>query len=335
MSSTSCKPGAISSVTQTDGLATEGTGSTVPQAETGASGSTSLTSASITDGEETHTNSVTSPTGSSTSTKATSDSGLGASSDAETGFSSETISSTETSMGPLDTGGGPASSTTGDVTTTGEVSCEALTMIQGDIYLEFAADKKVLEGIECLDGTLVPMGTIGNLSGLENLQIITGNLVFVNEGPLAHANGLSALSMIGGELAVVVDSELEDFSGMENLKFIGGDIRVSSGLKTMNGLQNVKHIGGSIFIGTIMVQKVPSLISTKALSGLDELGGSLQLYGTSVNSLEGFEQLEKIDGDLDLVFNPLLPTCIAKSFAEKTTPKDVQIVGNLADDCGD
>lgn len=330
--SNSCSVGGNSHLTQADTHSSKETGteSTI-QANTGASDSTVPTTAMDTSegAHSTQADSANVETNTSLfhSTSATSGSG------AETSMGGEESISSDTSAGPPETGAASASSSSGGVST-GETSCDGLSAIQGDVWLVVAADKAILSGIECLDGTLNVSGTVGDLSGLESLQIITMDLAFVNEGPLAHASGLSALNVIGGSLEVVVNSELEDFLGMENLKIIGSNFRADSGLKTLNGLQNVVHIGGSVFIGSVNTQTIPSLVSVKALGGVNELYGHLKIFGAGISSLEGFDQLTKIGGDLSIIGNQLLPTCSAKALADKTSPGEVQIGGNLADECG-
>lgn len=242
-----------------------------------------------------------------------------------------TFSTTNARLPDMGTSGSSSSST---MDTTGDASCEGLSTVQGEVWLVDAADKASLKGVECVDGNLKVSGTVANLSGLESLQIITMDLTFLNDGPLVHADGLSALSVIGGSLEVVIDSELADFSGMENLKSIGNNIRVDSGLKSLDGLQNVSYIGGSVFIGNVNVKTIPSLVSVSALGGVGKLNGHLKIFGAGITSLEGFSQLTDIKGDLLIIGNPLLPTCSAKSLADKALPESVQIEGNLADQCG-
>lgn len=272
----------------------------------------------------------TSTSGSSTSSNSTN------STWSHSASTTESISSSEINPSSESRGEGPETgeNSSGDVDTMDDTDCRGLSAIKGEVWLEFAADKETLNGIECLDGDLYVLGTVGDLSGLENLKIILGDLNFANEGPLINAEGLTSLKRIGGLLQVGIYSGLEDFSGMENLESIGLGLYIWTGLKSVNGLQGVHHIEGSIFIGAEGVEGVPSFVSTKGLGGLKELGGSLRIYGTSIASLEGFEQIGKISGLLSLVDNQFLPTCIAKSLAEKTSPEEVKIKGNLADECG-
>lgn len=223
------------------------------------------------------------------------------------------------------------SSTGGDETMTGEGYCAGWSTINGDVWLEVPGDKEVMKGIECLEGTLYALGTVGDLSGLDTLQLISGGLVFANDGPLIDAKGLSALRRIQGPMSVVIDSGLQDFSGLEGLESIGGII-VQTGVKSFNGLEGVTEVS-NIFIGQPYVQGVPSFVSAKGLGDLSKLE-NLTIYGTSLSSLDGFEQIETITGDLTVIGNSSLLTCSAKALAEKVSPKTVSIVDNLADKCG-
>lgn len=317
----SCTSGTSASATGagTDDLAT-GDAQGNPVTEGGDSGSTVPTTAAGTTEAEATTSTSAEPTGGT---------GAGAASDVETSLSSGE------SMWPVDSGETSAGSSSGGMdTTTGAASCEGLSTIQGDMWLELPADKAVMSGVECLDGNLYVLGTVENLSGLEALQFISGDLVFANDGPLPDALGLSALKAVGGSLVVVADSQIKDFSGLESLKSIGDNLQIStSGLTTLNGLQGVSSIANNIGIGDIR-QNVPSLLSLEALSGVTELTHDLLIYGTGIATLEGLQNLKDIGGVLEIVGNHSLPTCTATSFAEKTSPSKINIKANLADGCG-
>ncbi len=152
---------------------------------------------------------------------------------------------------------------------------EALTVIGGNLQIGYAGyygwinnpllyDLTGLEGLLEIGGFLEIGGsTLNNLVGLNNLESIGNDLIFLDNGYLANMEGFDNLDSVGGNMlcgpypgtggqvwTVAGNPVMQDFTGMEYLDYIGGDIVFSdnSSLSSLSGIENLTFIEGDLII---------------------------------------------------------------------------------------
>ena len=96
---------------------------------------------------------------------------------------------------------------------------------------------------------------IANLNGLSVLNSINGNLIIGNELSsqpfLTDLTGLDNLDTIGGDLRIEYNEALSNLTGLDNLTAVGGDLRIeyNEALTSLSGLNNVEPDSiGNLFI---------------------------------------------------------------------------------------
>lgn len=105
-----------------------------------------------------------------------------------------------------------------------------------------------------------------DLSGLNNLEIVGGNMLIYGNNALASLNGLDNLNVISGDFKIY-ETPLTDLTGLNNLDSIGGYVEIGGyinfcdiflpgycdenlieagnpALTSLNGLDNLKHAKG-------------------------------------------------------------------------------------------
>lgn len=156
-----------------------------------------------------------------------------------------------------------------------------------------------------------------NLTGLDSLETILGDLVIGGEYPLNYNNslinlsGLNLLDSIEGGLYIGYNLNLVSFSGLELLKSIGGSLRIvrNKNLTDISMLIHLSNIGGDLVIG-----------------GWWPYEGNFNL-----NSLSGLENIDASSIENLLIGNnTLLSECEVKSICDYlVTPNgDVTIFSN-------
>ena len=87
-----------------------------------------------------------------------------------------------------------------------------------------------------------------NLSGLDNVTSIGGNLEIYNNDALASLTGLDNVTSIGGWLNISGNDALTNLTGLDNVTFIEGwlSVRANDALTSLTGLDNLTSIGESL-----------------------------------------------------------------------------------------
>ena len=156
---------------------------------------------------------------------------------------------------------------------------------------------------ECADieGSVYIQGSdIINLDSLIQITSIGGYLAFVTDA-LPNLTGLNNLTNIGGDLAVMNTDALQNLTGLENLTNIGGDLYIigNEALSNLIGLDNLTSVGGDIYI-----QENDNLISLTGLNNLVSYGLYFLIENNdALQSLTGLEKFDSIIGDIDILGN--------------------------------
>jgi len=161
---------------------------------------------------------------------------------------------------------------------------------------------------------------LNDLSGLDNLTFIGGDLGIYGNGRLKSITGLENLSSIEGDLNIgapwngwshAPNDSLVSLTGLNNLISIGGDLGISNNnaLTSLSGLENLNSVGGDLLIGQGIFSNGGnnSLVSLSALANLTYVGGSLRITkNASLTNLTGLENLTAFEGGLGIDNNESL-----------------------------
>ncbi|MBC8320244.1 MAG: T9SS type A sorting domain-containing protein [Bacteroidetes bacterium] len=142
-----------------------------------------------------------------------------------------------------------------------------------------------------------------DLTGLDNLETISGNLIIGGEYPsncnnsLFTLSGLSLLDTVGGGLYIGYNINLSTFSGLEGLKSIGGYLNIvrNINLTDISALSQLSNIEGDMVIGGWVPYQGNFIL--QSLSGLENI---------APNSIE----------NLVIGHNPVLSECEVVSICE-------------------
>ncbi len=143
--------------------------------------------------------------------------------------------------------------------------------------IAFPANLTSVQGILGLYGNQVT-----GVTGFETLESVETDLG-IGMPQLSTLPNFLALTHIGQDLLInnsFAQSALVNLTGLNNLEEIGGDFIIGnpintfdeSPLQSLDGLESLQHMGGNLRIGGI-----PLLNDISALSGLETVGGQLQL----------------------------------------------------------
>src|SRR5690606_31949250 len=137
----------------------------------------------------------------------------------------------------------------------------------GDIYISSQQDLDdyVANYPLCpiINGSLfIEESDISDLSGLNNIATITGDLYISGNQQLTTLNGLSSLETIGGGLFIWGNDNLQDVDGLSSLNTIGGALYID----TNPALQNLEGLNSLVTIGEDLVIGYTGLINLDGLS---------------------------------------------------------------------
>jgi hypothetical protein len=127
---------------------------------------------------------------------------------------------------------------------TGVFDCSASTVITGDVLIDDMNALSILDGVVAIDGDI----TVTNVSSLTTpfpigLDLVTGNL-YVRGTGLADLSGLETLTRVEGDVNIRGNRTLTSLSGLNGLTCIAGrlDIQFNDSLTTLSGLENLTRV---------------------------------------------------------------------------------------------
>jgi len=130
---------------------------------------------------------------------------------------------------------------------------------------------------------------IYNLSGLENVSSIMGDLLIANNNSLTNIHGLDQLLNIEGNVRIFYNNSVGNLTGLGKLNTVVGDFRISgnASLTVIGGLQYLTNVGGDMEISDN-----DALINFTAFGKLTTIDGYLSIWGNQV--LENIDELTKL-----------------------------------------
>ncbi|MEI6681324.1 MAG: T9SS type A sorting domain-containing protein [Bacteroidota bacterium] len=190
-----------------------------------------------------------------------------------------------------------------------------------------------------IGGDLVINGyNINNLSGLNVITSVGGNLEIICNQLLPGLTGLDHITSVGGELYIGQNFSLMSLSGLDSLTNLGGNVTITNNpsLASIAGLSGITAISGMLWIdnnpvlqdlsglnkvasvgGLVEIYSNDALHSLEGLEGLTTIGGSLIIGGqghlggvgnTALTSLAALSNLISLGGNLEIGYNSALPS---------------------------
>lgn len=158
-------------------------------------------------------------------------------------------------------------------------------------------DLTPLNTIETIGGELriIQNANLTNLNGLNNIKSVDDEVNISFNPLLSTIEGLSNLQFVSS-VTIVNNIELSSLDGLDNLSSIGRGLTISQNtmLQNMNGLSSLINIGGGF-----IVSRNPSLQSFNGLENLTSIGNALVIVDNdSLQNLVGFDSLSSINGQL-------------------------------------
>ncbi len=195
----------------------------------------------------------------------------------------------------------------------------------GDVII--SSDDQVMDyyAYDKINGNLLLESSAVTKLFLPELKEVTGNIIITYNEFLKDIGELGGLKSVGGEFKVTHNDALAT-SAIESLK---DQITGGSGIKgavTIEGnLCDGPVDGNGTFEGNVMISKDSDVLiyaSFTRISGklnvsglyvtsvklpkLQEIGGDLEIVGTSLRSLGGLSNLEQVGGEISIMDNASL-----------------------------
>lgn len=220
-----------------------------------------------------------------------------------------------------------------------------------------------LSGLTAIEGTLRVgaetsiINFLSDLSGLDKLSRIGGDLEIINNGALESLSGLDRLTSVAGGIHIENNLSLVSLTGLRNLVWTGGSMEIVNNrlLTDLTGLERLSEIKGHLVIaknpglldlqgpgrlrtvkGNLEVTSNPVLLSMRGLEALIQLGDSLLIENNpSLASLAGIENIDL--GTVKCLYvwnNQNLATCEVKSICDYlSAPTGTVEIYNNAEGC--
>ena len=162
-------------------------------------------------------------------------------------------------------------------------------------------------GCSRIEGYVTITGTdIQNLSGLNAVTAIGGDVWIRSNFGLINPTGLENLSNIGGDV-LIYNNAIINLDGLDHLGSIGGELRISQNfnLQRIDGFGSLNSVGGDL---VIIIND--SLRSLHGFDSMQTLGGSLDIhYNNVLRDLSGLSGLDSVSGNLSIYSNHSLSGC--------------------------
>ena len=171
-----------------------------------------------------------------------------------------------------------------------------------------------------------------NLNGLNVVTYIGGNLFigtffYGGNSVLTNLTGLEGLTYVAGDVKILINPVLTSLMGLDNLTSIGLFLSISGNpLNSLAGLANLTSIGSSLYIS-----RINTLTSLTGLENLTNIGGSISISeNDALTSLTGLENLTNIGGSISISENEALSSLTGLDNIAVESIEDLSIFDNSA-----
>jgi hypothetical protein len=179
------------------------------------------------------------------------------------------------------------------------------TALPGSLYISNISDLSFLNNVTSVAGNLVieQAPDLVSLAGLDNLVSVGGDLQLDNIG-IADTEELMNLTSVGGTLSFQSLPALQDLTGLSGLTAVPGSLSIDDNnlLTDISGLSNIISVGGSLSVNNNAI--LPSLTGLGAVATVD---GALSVFNNPLlANLDALSGLQILGGDLALGNLPLI-----------------------------
>ena len=154
------------------------------------------------------------------------------------------------------------------------------------------AEEFLQSGPQAFDGSLHIFGDVTSLSGLENLQEITGDFSILDSS-LETLEGLAQLQRVGGSFKLAYNPFLSTLEALSQLEEIGGSLEITENdaLENLMGLEQLKEVGGDFVLADNKNMTLASLADVSQLQQVKDLmiswGDQMLLKSSIVRDASG------------------------------------------------
>ncbi len=174
---------------------------------------------------------------------------------------------------------------------------------------------------------------MSDLTGLDNVTFIGGNINICGNNSLKSLTGLENVTSIENHLVILENDALTSLTGLDNVASIEGDLSIAhhAALTSLIGLENLAFIGGDLGIGA-----TTALTSLTGLNNVTSIGGHLRIgYNDALISLTGLDNIEaNTITELTIDNNYSLSNCAVQSICDYlVAPNGEVVISNNATGC--
>jgi len=162
-----------------------------------------------------------------------------------------------------------------------------------------------------ISGTLkigsIAFGSYSNIydvSGLEGINTVTGDLLITANNNLTSIHGLDQLRHVGGNVHIFYNQNLTNLGGLGKLETVNGNLKIinNQSLTTVGGMQNLISVGADV-----EVSENAALLNLNAFGKLTTIGGYFSIWGnSSLGSVGELTKLGAVGGNLSINQNYLI-----------------------------
>ena len=196
-----------------------------------------------------------------------------------------------------------------------------------------------------------------NLSGLENIHRIPGDLSVIDNDQLVSFRGLDHLRHVGEHVSINSNAGLLSLEGLGELEEIGNElfIKDNANLHSLEGLENLVRLGGDFIFdnnprvgdlrgltklisieGNTLIVNNQDLVDFRGLASIRSLGGLLQIFNNpELRSLSGLDSVNPNSiNDLVILESLKLKNCSQKSICQYLSePQNPNTIRDNAEGC--
>lgn len=175
-----------------------------------------------------------------------------------------------------------------------------LTAINGSllIYENYNIGFETINGFENLEiikGELqIGNNSIKNIVGFNKLTEVQKYFSISRNQFLTTLTSFDSLKTLGNDLSIENNDSLANINGFDALETIGGSLKIGDrSLISIQGFENLKEIA-RLFEISVFISRCPLLKIIPPFNSLEIIGAGLDISGTGLTSISGFNNLKSI-----------------------------------------
>ncbi len=188
-------------------------------------------------------------------------------------------------------------------------------------------DLSGLQVITSIEGDLImeSNASLRSLVGFENLTNIEGNLTIKSHTQLGSLDPLLSLANVGGDILIQSNSAIKNVNGFESLSAVGGSLTIlkNGNLKNLDGLTNLTSISTDL-----LIQENLRLENIDGLENVTSVGNDLLVEeNPALTNTDGLQNLETVGNVLKIFDNDKMTSV---NLSALTSTGDLRLSGNGA-----